>query len=173
MSRSGFSVRFNGTFAPVTFPGCVFLSAPLSVFPLFPLLEGQLCKRTWAQVDSRLIQLPGLNPVLISSREPLVETVCWEWIQSHLRSWRTPSPGAGVVYCNCVVWGFHVPQLREGIMAFKSDLQEKCLKENVELDSSVILTLSRVVCCATFKAGILLNGNCHPTENMLTISGGM
>lgn len=52
----------------------LFLSLPL--YLCVPLLDGQLSKRTLAQVNTLLIELPELIPVLISLREPLGETVC-------------------------------------------------------------------------------------------------
>lgn len=78
---------------------------PLLVFLLLFLLL-HLDART--RVFKCLSELPELVPVLISSAEPLVvDTVCQEWILSHLRSRRTPRHGAGVVYCTLTAGAFH------------------------------------------------------------------
>lgn len=55
---------------------------------------------------TRLLSLDFLDAFyrLNSHRDTLGETVCREWILSHLRSRRTPSPGAGVVYCTLTGW---------------------------------------------------------------------
>lgn len=61
-------MRVKGALASVIFPTCSSLCAPL--FPL-PLQDGQLVKRTWAQVNSLLVGLPELIPVLIPTANHL------------------------------------------------------------------------------------------------------
>lgn len=87
------------TFASGSFPGFFFLCAPLplSWTVSFPKLSAG--KITF-YCTSRSYSLLNFH------HDTQGETVCLEWLLSHLRSKRTPSPGAGVVYCTVTAGAF-------------------------------------------------------------------
>lgn len=76
--------------------------------------------------------------------------LCWEWVQSHLPSWRTPSAGAGVVYCNC--GGFHVSKWDKWRLTV-NNIWSKMIYMNS-------------ASCVTFTVYALrVSGYCHPTDD--------